>query len=348
MSVSVYKRKNKNYTSVWLKIYENGKTKFQNTGIKFRNDDAKGEKIALKNADVLAVEIQNAINHGKFDFRKNEKRLFVDVANEYINNKTNEKTKQTYKEELDLLGNVFELKTNLNEINVKMLNEICLALDKKDYYKSTKKNTYTFLKSVLSYSFGKEYINIFPFPKYSFSGDVRDVDFLTPNELDELINKFHTYQLPPRQWEVLRAFLFGCFCALRKSDLFSLKYNEIYKNEKCYYLKKKTKKTGAIVNVPLAEKSLQFIDVSQIGTTEKVFDLRQRSGDNSSLNEICKKLNLKHLHFHMSRHTTATLLARNTKNIILVSSMLGHKNTNTTQRYIDMISSDLEDAVNKL
>lgn len=348
MSVSVYKRKNKDYTSVWLKIYETGKTKYKNTGLRFRNDDTRGEKIAMKNANILAVEIQNAINHGKFDFKKNEKRLFVDVANEYINNKTNEKTKQTYKERLILLGKVFELTTELSEFSFSLLDEICTEIEKKDLYLNTKKALYMFLKSVLSYSFRKEFINIFPFPKPKFTGDIRDVDFLSPNELDDLINKFQNVPLPPHQWEVLRAFLFGCFCALRKSDLFSLKYNQIYFNEKCYYLKKKTIKTGAIVNIPLAEKSLQFIDVSRIGTSEQVFDLRLRSGDNSALNEICKKLNIKHLHFHMSRHTTATLLARNTTNIVLISSMLGHTNTNTTQRYLDMVSNDLEIAVNKI
>ncbi len=348
MSVSIYQRKNKNYTSVWMKIYENGKTKYKNTGIRFYDGDAKGEKIAMKNANILAVEIQNEINKGKFDFRKHAKRIFSDVAKEFIENHTNKKTIESYCERLAILGKAFELKTCLDEFSLSLLDEICLAIEKMDLFLSSKRALFGLLKSVLNYSFRKEYINVFPFPKFKFTGDARDVDFLTPNELDELIEKFKTIPLPPRQWEVLRCFLFGCFCALRKSDLFTLKYSEIYRKGDFFYLKKKMQKTKNFVDIPLAEKSLQFIDVDRIGTNEKIFELRVRSGDNSSLVEISRKLDFKHLHFHMARHTTATLLARNTKNIILVSSMLGHTNTNTTQRYIDMVSSDLEDAVNKI
>jgi integrase len=55
-----------------------------------------------------------------------------------------------------------------------------------------------------------------------------------------------------------------------------------------------------------------------------------------------------HFRFHDLRHHVATKLARNTRNPLIVQTILGHSALATTQKYMHVFNTDLTDAVDSL
>ena len=56
----------------------------------------------------------------------------------------------------------------------------------------------------------------------------------------------------------------------------------------------------------------------------------------------------KHLTFHVSRHTFATLALTHDVDLYTVSKLLGHKDISTTQIYAKIIDKKKQEAVNRL
>ena len=56
----------------------------------------------------------------------------------------------------------------------------------------------------------------------------------------------------------------------------------------------------------------------------------------------------KHITFHMSRHTYATLQLANGTDIYTVSKMLGHTNVRTTQIYTKVVDEKKENAADAI
>ena len=55
----------------------------------------------------------------------------------------------------------------------------------------------------------------------------------------------------------------------------------------------------------------------------------------------------KRISFHTSRHTFATLTLKASKDLYVVSKLLGHASINTTRVYAEVLDSTLEDAIIK-
>ncbi|HCS22084.1 MAG TPA: recombinase, partial [Bacteroidetes bacterium] len=65
---------------------------------------------------------------------------------------------------------------------------------------------------------------------------------------------------------------------------------------------------------------------------------------NKSLRQLEDLIGLEfHLHFHVSRHTFATLALSKGMRIEHVSAIMGHSNIKETQRYAKVINKDIDD-----
>ncbi len=62
------------------------------------------------------------------------------------------------------------------------------------------------------------------------------------------------------------------------------------------------------------------------------------------LRQVKKKLNIKKLHAHMFRHTVATYLMETGISLINLMDILGHKNLETTKRYLHMSKKHIKQA----
>ena len=152
--------------------------------------------------------------------------------------------------------------------------------------------------------------------------------------------------------ETRMAFIFACFTGLRISDIRSLRWCDIQGINGIPHVRTTMAKTRKVILVPLSMNAMLWIPRREKGTrdTDHVFArLPERSGLNDSVRRLAKAAGIgKHITFHTSRHTFATLTLKACKDLYVVSKLLGHASVNTTRVYADVMDSTLEDAVAKL
>ena len=137
------------------------------------------------------------------------------------------------------------------------------------------------------------------------------------------------------------AFLFSCFTGLRLSDIETLKWSNIQKHNNMYMLIKTQVKTGNEVRVPLCKQALEILAKVQdmkLSKGENIFVMYSRTTTAHDLRTWAKSAGInKHITFHVSRVSFATLSISAGVNIYVVSKLCGHSNVKTTQIYARMI-----------
>ena len=154
----------------------------------------------------------------------------------------------------------------------------------------------------------------------------------------------------PCKYEVLKqAFLFACFCGLRYSDIKGLEWGKIQKIKSGeMQVEIKQQKTGEPLYLPLSANALQWLPERGLAKdSDKVFALPHVSTVEKFLPIWAKDAGInKHITFHVSRHTNATLMLSFGADIYTVSKLLGHTNVKTTQIYAKIVDENKRKAVN--
>ena len=154
----------------------------------------------------------------------------------------------------------------------------------------------------------------------------------------------------PCKYEVLKqAFLFACFCGLRYSDIKWLEWGKIQKIKSGeMQVEIKQQKTGEPLYLPLSANALQWLPERGLAKdSDKVFALPHVSTVEKFLPIWAKDAGInKHITFHVSRHTNATLMLSFGADIYTVSKLLGHTNVKTTQIYAKIVDENKRKAVN--
>lgn len=145
--------------------------------------------------------------------------------------------------------------------------------------------------------------------------------------------------------QVKRAFLFSCFTGLRLSDIEALTGQMIRSTTEGLEVEMRQQKTQRMVFVPLSSNAASFLpDEIPSGF---IFHLPSRNEVNANIRRWIKKAKIdKHITFHCSRHTYATLLLTYGADIYTVSKLMGHQNVATTQVYAKVIDKKRQEAVN--
>jgi len=137
---------------------------------------------------------------------------------------------------------------------------------------------------------------------------------------------------------VKRAFLFSCFTGLRLSDIEALTWDRIRDSGKGMQVESTQIKTGKAVYVPLSSNALAQLPERGRG---RVFNLPVRYTMGEILANWVKRAGItKHITYHCSRHTYATLLLTYGANLYTVSSLLGHTDISTTQIYARIVDEN--------
>ncbi len=159
--------------------------------------------------------------------------------------------------------------------------------------------------------------------------------YLTREEVQALANT------PCEDLEVKRAFLFSCYTGLRLSDVRALTWNRVRNGR----LEVRILKTGQPEYVDLSAVALKILG-NRKNPEEPGFKLPrdgrlwihlQAWGEAAGLS--------KHLSFHVSRHTFATMMLDHTRDIYLVSKLLGHSDIKHTQVYAKIMDSRRKEAM---
>ena len=168
-----------------------------------------------------------------------------------------------------------------------------------------------------------------------------DREFLTIEELRKVM------ATPCSNNEVYKAFVFACFTALRLSDIRAMTWDKVYNTPdgKTQFVRTIMQKTDKPVSVPLSEEALKVIPPK--GTEGLFFKLPASDATiNYHIQKWMKAAGItKHLSFHCSRHTFATMMLSLGADIYTVSKLLGHTNVTTTTIYAKIIDKKMIETV---
>ena len=168
--------------------------------------------------------------------------------------------------------------------------------------------------------------------------------FLSANELNALL------AAPCPHYEIRRAFIFACFTGLRLSDIETLCWNNIQTIAGIETIVKMQVKTSREIRIPLNKEALSILkSKNHVSSTDKVFLLPSRTSIAKSIRIWEKNAGLqKHISFHTSRHTFATLAITAGVDIYTVSKLCGHRSVHTTEIYLHIIDKTLQEGVDKI
>lgn len=162
---------------------------------------------------------------------------------------------------------------------------------------------------------------------------------------DEIVRLVHT---PCTHAQVKMAYLFGCMCALRLSDIRALRWGDIQRDGHQWRASIRMVKTQRKLWLPLSDEAVHWLpERGEASDSDFIFALPSVSRINWLLKEWVKSAGIgKRITFHTSRHTNATLLLSLGVDIYTVSKLLGHSQIRTTQIYARIVDKKKDDAVN--
>lgn len=144
--------------------------------------------------------------------------------------------------------------------------------------------------------------------------------------------------------------IFSCFAGLRLGDVRALTWNKVFlaSDGKTKFVRTIMEKTNKLVNVPLSKEALNCLNEKE-DPNEPIFTL---PGTPTVCHDIRKWMQnadiKKHISFHCSRHTFATMMLTLGVDIYTTSKLLGHSNVSTTQIYSKIVDEKKVEAVNKV
>jgi len=342
MKVTLRKKKLKDGRfSYYLDIYHQGSRKYEFLGIQTSKDK-------LQNKDLLKIAEQ-VRNKTELELQSNNYNLIPEF-------KKRTSLKGYYKIIADKKG-----KKSLEAVSYKHLNNFVKRditfqevdeawLEKYKEYLLTKvsQNSASFyfriMKSIFKQAKRDKIILNNPAENVShFSYKRPKIDFLDQREIELLAISVCTSP------EIKRAFLFSCFTGLRYSDIKALKWESVKENQ----LEFKQIKTKESVFLPLSETALKLLangnDNVHHLPNQLVFKMPGTVYTNRILKEWFEDVGIKkNAHYHVSRHTFATLSLTQGVDLYTVSKLMGHKNIKDTQIYGNIIDSVKKKAVDSL
>lgn len=150
----------------------------------------------------------------------------------------------------------------------------------------------------------------------------------------------------PCENEVLkRAFFFAVLTGIRLCDIHELTWGEIVETASGKRVDFTQRKTHIVDYLPISEQAFSLCGEPQEPERHVFEGLTGSSWISRPLKKWMKAAGItKHITFHCSRHTFATLQLENDTNIYTVMSMLGHTNVKTTQIYAHIVDKSKRNA----
>ena len=153
-----------------------------------------------------------------------------------------------------------------------------------------------------------------------------------------------------RNQYVADIFTFSCLTGLRYSDVVSLMWSDVSKDEKgTYRLRKMQVKTVHVVEFPLPPSAVAIM-MKYKGGDGLVFGKKfSHATVTTQVRNWCRAAGIsKHITFHSARHTFATLLLTKGADLYTVSKLLGHTNIGSTQIYAEVVEQSKKQAIDLL
>lgn len=196
-----------------------------------------------------------------------------------------------------------------------------------------------------------------------------DTHYLTEEQVRQLINLTKKSKYP-RTMEMVDMFLFSIHCGgMRFSDVCTLRWSEVDREKrmiKHLQVKNHTRRP-VFLTLPISSECMKIldrwvgrnenfvfgllgdeVDLNDIETLKHTINSRNRTM-NQSLKCIGEKMGLPfNLHFHVARHTFATLSLNRGVELNKISHLMGHSSTMVTEKvYASFLPETLSEVVNE-
>ena len=232
--------------------------------------------------------------------------------------------------------------TPLTQINYEWLSQVQSYLlaaqtrSKRTLSQNSASTYYAKIKAALAIAVQKDLITQNPASKIKAIPQVPSQrEYLTHEEMQKLANT------PCNEPIVKRAFLFSCYTGLRLSDVQALTWDRIRNGR----LEIRLKKPNEPEYMDLSDTAKALLG-PRVDSNELVFQLPPDGTTWTHLQVWGATAGIsKHLSFHVSRHSFATSMLEHTKDIYLVSKLLGHSDIKHTQIYAKIVDSRKREAL---
>jgi len=221
---------------------------------------------------------------------------------------------------------------------------------KRESGQNTRHNAFKILKIYLNIAVRQRIINHNPLTeKMPEKRAKTSREFLTEEEVKDLVSLYDKQLLPSNNQKILRHFLFMCFTGLRISDLRSIEMDQVINGTLIYSAIKTRSSTREIIKVPLTAMSKRLIqDESPHRLYGKIFDTYSEQRMRMKIKDIVKIIGVdRNISLHTARHTFATMFLRNSKNLAVLQKLLGHSQIEQTMIYAHVLYEDVELEITK-
>lgn len=290
---------------------------------------------------------------------KKSNLTFEEGCEKYLNychaRNLREGTIKHYKESMTSIYRFIDPKTPLSSIDTATIDDFILAMKTTLIIKDTTLYTYSRdLKTILRYFMKQGYIKQFSINL--IHADKEPIECYSDSELNILLKKpnmktcsFSEY----KSWVIINFLL---STGIRMNSLINIQIKDIDFDNDVIYIR--TTKNRKSLIIPLNRTIIRIL--------KEYLPIRQYNSENDYLfcNVFGKQLvkstlyhSLRQYHFnrkinktgiHRYRHTFAKKWILKGGNVVTLQKILGHSSLQMTQNYISMLTTDLENEVNKI
>lgn len=238
------------------------------------------------------------------------------------------------------------------KINVKLLEDLKLFMltapqggNKKGTLSQNSAATYfSIVKAGLHRAFIDEYLTV------DIAAKVKGIPELKVKRETLTLEEAELLAQTPCENEVLkRAFFFAILTGIRLCDIHELTWGEIQKTSTGWRVDFTQRKTHVVDYLPINEQAYSLCGEPGEHDQQIFAGLTSSSWISRPLKKWIAASGIKkHITFHCSRHTFATLQLENGTDIFVVKGMLGHTNVKTTQIYAHIVDKSKRNAAEVL
>lgn len=342
-----------------------------NISIEPRQWNSKQLKVVKHSHDVVYNSIINSTINNIEDYQgeliKKGKSLSPELLHQFLTNlehggsaacimraeleKQNDLSQGTYRGYASFINTFDEFRPNITftEINYDVVQTYDRYLRSKGFTQSTIHKRHKMLSKFIQIAIKKNIISHEDNPYLHFkkkAGEPKK-DALTIDEVIKL-EKLPISESDHGLTKTRDIFLFCCYTGLRYSDMQSLRKDEVTIDTKGkYHVNFEMEKVERANYLPLSVlfngKAVRIIEkYLHEGKRETIFPKITNQALNRSLKSLGLVVNPKvKFSSHLGRHTFGTMLADITGNPIVIKSLMGHKNIETSMIYIHMSNERL-------
>ena len=201
------------------------------------------------------------------------------------------------------------------------------------------------LKKIIRIALANDWINKDPFLGIQFKHEEKNIEFLSQDELERIMDKEFTVN----RLDIVRdIFVFCCFTGLAFIDVKQLQPSHLIKDkDDALWIRKNRQKTGNICNIPVLSVAKEIIEKYKEHPDcirkDVLLPVLSNQNMNAYLKEIATLCGItKKLTTHVARHTCATIvMLANNVSMENVAKILGHSSTKMTQHYAKVLDSSI-------